>query len=655
MRTIRTPIRRPARASVAVIAALLFALAGPAHAGADNVVPNPGFEQAGCGDTPIICGWAGGPLMTRGFGHSGTGSMNLATQPCHGACNPSDSWISVGAWTAGPSFCAAIGPGTHPASFWAIGLVVSSLSAAFYAQPDCSDDLGLGGDWLQAWPADGDVVGNLVAPPGTRSARFFLGTSSYGAAYATFDDIDVENTVVADAIAPDTAIVCEPMLGRQSCDDIYTGGDVMQFYFDASEQSTFACSLDDGAYSACSPPVTYDGLHNGPHTFRVRAIDRVGNTDPTPAEQTWSTTTGLPAPFDFSVAVAPSSIDVEQGTNDTATIETTLTSGESQSVSLSASGQPAGMDVSFDPSSVTAGDSSTMTVHAGAATAPGTYPITISAAGDGVTRTATVAVTVTNSPTPTATPTSTPTSTPTATPTPTGCAATNGNDVPIPDLTTVESPLTIAGCAGSASANATVEVHIVHTYIGDLVVTLVAPDGSTYVLHNRAGGSADNIDQTYTVNVSSEPANGTWRLRVQDAAAADVGRIDSWTLNLAPAPTPTPTPGCTATNSTDVPIPDLTTVESPLTIAGCAGNASATATVEVHVVHTYIGDLVVTLVGPDGSTYVLHNRAGGSSDNIDRTYTVNLSSEPANGTWRLRVQDAAALDVGRIDSWTIAL
>jgi subtilisin-like proprotein convertase family protein len=34
------------------------------------------------------------------------------------------------------------------------------------------------------------------------------------------------------------------------------------------------------------------------------------------------------------------------------------------------------------------------------------------------------------------------------------------------------------------------------------------------------------------VNLSAEPANGTWRLRVQDAAAADVGRIDSWTISL---------------------------------------------------------------------------------------------------------------------------
>jgi subtilisin-like proprotein convertase family protein len=110
-----------------------------------------------------------------------------------------------------------------------------------------------------------------------------------------------------------------------------------------------------------------------------------------------------------------------------------------------------------------------------------------------------------------------------------------------------------------------------------------------------------------------------------------------------------------ATNGADVQIPDLSTVESPSTVSGCAGNASATATVEAHILHTYIGDLLVTLVVPDGSAYVLHNRAGGSTDNIDRTYTVSLSSEPANGSWRLRVQDAAAADVGRIDSWTISI
>ncbi len=61
-------------------------------------------------------------------------------------------------------------------------------------------------------------------------------------------------------------------------------------------------------------------------------------------------------------------------------------------------------------------------------------------------------------------------------------------------------------------------------------MTLVAPDGSLYTLHNRAGGSADNLNRSYTVNLSNEARNGTWRLRVQDTHVDDIGKIDSWTL-----------------------------------------------------------------------------------------------------------------------------
>jgi hypothetical protein len=119
---------------------------------------------------------------------------------------------------------------------------------------------------------------------------------------------------------------------------------------------------------------------------------------------------------------------------------------------------------------------------------------------------------------------------------PTGgaCNGTNPNDVTIPDVSTVESAISITGCAGNAAVNSTVEVHIVHTYRGDLVVSLVAPDGTVYTLLNRSGGSADNVDQIFTTNLSLEAASGTWRLRVQDAASLDTGFLDSWSLNLRP-------------------------------------------------------------------------------------------------------------------------
>jgi hypothetical protein len=96
-------------------------------------------------------------------------------------------------------------------------------------------------------------------------------------------------------------------------------------------------------------------------------------------------------------------------------------------------------------------------------------------------------------------------------------------------------------------------------------------------------------------------------------------------------------------------------LESPITVSGRSGNVPADTAVQVAIVHRYQGDLKVDLVGPDGSVYVLHNRAGGSADNIARTYTVNLSTEAINGTWKLRVNDNASGDVGRIDSWSISL
>ncbi|HEX6596632.1 MAG TPA: FG-GAP-like repeat-containing protein [Acidimicrobiales bacterium] len=62
------------------------------------------------------------------------------------------------------------------------------------------------------------------------------------------------------------------------------------FSFSADEaQSTFACALDGQAYQPCASPTTYSELADGSHTFRVRATDPAGNTDPTPATRTFTT------------------------------------------------------------------------------------------------------------------------------------------------------------------------------------------------------------------------------------------------------------------------------------------------------------------------------------------------------------------------------
>ncbi|MGC4760511.1 S8 family peptidase [Micromonospora trifolii] len=119
-------------------------------------------------------------------------------------------------------------------------------------------------------------------------------------------------------------------------------------------------------------------------------------------------------------------------------------------------------------------------------------------------------------------------------PPPTGCTGTNGTDVSIPDAgSAVTSSITISGCGRNASSASTVAVNIVHTYRGDLVIDLLAPDGSSYRLKNSStSDSADNVNATYTVNVSGEAADGIWRLQVRDTYSADTGYINTWTLTV---------------------------------------------------------------------------------------------------------------------------
>ncbi|MEU7909246.1 M4 family metallopeptidase [Actinoplanes sp. NPDC049118] len=214
---------------------------------------------------------------------------------------------------------------------------------------------------------------------------------------------------------------------------------------------------------------------------------------------------------DFAFTLSAPTTTIDPGTSVTLTANTVLVNGEAEEVTFTAGTAPAGVTVSFEPATVTAGGSTTVTVTAAVGAGRSSAPVTITATAASITRSAALTVTVNSSP---------------------GCTATNDADVTIPDNSTVQSTIELTGCLTAPSATSTVEVHIVHTYIGDLVVSLIAPDGTAYVLHNRAGGSTDNINQTYTVNLSGETTPGTWTLRVQDAATIDTGRIDTWTLSL---------------------------------------------------------------------------------------------------------------------------
>ncbi|MER7955942.1 M28 family metallopeptidase [Streptomyces sp. NPDC096030] len=161
------------------------------------------------------------------------------------------------------------------------------------------------------------------------------------------------------------------------------------------------------------------------------------------------------------------------------------------------------------------------------------------------------------------------------------------------------------------------------------------------------GGTATAFDRCYHSSCdTTSNINDTALDRNSDAVAHAI-----WTLS---AGTTNPNPGTVFENTADVSIPDNgAAVTSTVNVTGITGNAPSALAVDVNIVHTYRGDLVVDLVAPDGTVYNLHNRSGGSADNIVQTYTVNASSEVANGAWKLRAQDKASVDTGYINSFKL--
>lgn len=107
-------------------------------------------------------------------------------------------------------------------------------------------------------------------------------------------------------------------------------------------------------------------------------------------------------------------------------------------------------------------------------------------------------------------------------------------------------------------------------------------------------------------------------------------------------------------NTTSVPVPDNSTTGISSTLQVTRTGPSGTVEVRVQVTHTYIGDLVVELVHPDGTVYSLHNRDGGTTDNINRSYTVNVGNRASQGTWTLRVRDVSRLDTGTLTGWRLS-
>lgn len=132
-------------------------------------------------------------------------------------------------------------------------------------------------------------------------------------------------------------------------------------------------------------------------------------------------------------------------------------------------------------------------------------------------------------------------------------------------------------------------------------------------------------------------------------------------------------------NSTDVP---KTILDRRRTISVLNVDQDVTIdklVVKLNISHTYDSDLRIYLKGPDGTTVLLFNRRGGAGDNVTATFDDNatvaigsgrapflgtfrpeqvltaFNTKNARGQWQLLVDDVAAYDTGRINSWSISI
>ena len=252
----------------------------------------------------------------------------------------------------------------------------------------------------------------------------------------------------------------------------------------------------------------------------------------------------------------------------------------------------------------------------------------------------------------------------------------NGNDLfqatstpnkDIPDNSQVGIRDVIRFTEVASISSIKVNVDITHTYRGDLRVTLYAPSGLAVVLHNRQGGRADNLQATFDLTSNSElrdligqSLTGEWILHVQDLAAVDSGRLNSWGLEIKGIVNSGDVILLEESPGVNIPDNNLAGIERVLTtnIAGQVQDVE----VSVDITHTYIADLIVSIISPQHRKIDLHHRSGGESDNIIKTYNLQTTpelqqfvGESLQGDWRLKVTDLAGLDLGKLNRWALKL
>ena len=272
----------------------------------------------------------------------------------------------------------------------------------------------------------------------------------------------------------------------------------------------------------------------------------------------------------------------------------------------------------------------------------------------------------------------------------------------------------------------TVSVGIRHTFVKDLIVSLISPDGTEVILAMNPDGGGDDFglfsgpftcqmpttfdDEAGQNLVASTPpyagsfrpdgpaippsagsplfafsgksgpaVNGNWRLRIRDTAALDAGQLICWSLGICQPKSFTPTPGTLPGRIDDLSFNDIS-----IPVSGVIGPLGKVR-VALRIAHTWVEDLDISLISPDGTIVNLSSDNGLDFNNYgfscaaptvfdDDSATAITAAVPmtpfatgtfrpedplarfagksgaqVNGNWILHIVDDASPDFGQLD------
>ncbi|MCB0635954.1 MAG: proprotein convertase P-domain-containing protein, partial [Lewinella sp.] len=299
----------------------------------------------------------------------------------------------------------------------------------------------------------------------------------------------------------------------------------------------------------------------------------------------------------------------------------------------------------------------------------------------------------------------------------------NNSNEPIPETGTsgdfVGSDALVLGYGiiGMDAEIASVEVDLSHSFDSDLDISLVSPSGIEVILSSDNGGEGDDYryttfddnaatsivaaaapftgtflpEQSINGTLAGEQIHGSWMLKIVDDAGGDAGTFHRFTLNFCANGVPTPPFTCVSTpqsfsgDNVGEPIPETGTAgdfigsTASVTSSGIIGVSAGITSVEINLIHTWVDDLDITLVSPQGTELNLSSDNGGDGDNYTGTVFqdggADITSAAApftgifapeggafydafygqevQGDWMLKIVDDAGGDAGTFLGFTI--